>query len=55
MTLLNKIISFNCMNIDERDNLKRELYEWFFRWDGKLVKDENEKGGYKWEDKKKDE
>ena len=43
------------MSINDKDMLKRELYEWFFRWDGKLVKDENEKGGYKWEEKKKDE
>ena len=54
MTLLNKLISFDCMSINDKDMLKRELYEWFFRWDGKLEEDKNEKGGYKWVKDEKD-
>ena len=32
---------------DEGDTLKRELYDWFFKWDGRLEKDEQTKA-YNW-------
>ena len=51
MTLLNKLISFDCMSVNDKDQLKRDLYEWFFRWDGKLVEAENKKGVYEWDNK----
>ena len=50
-TLLNKLISFDCMSVNDKDQLKRDLYEWFFRWDGKLVKVENKNGVYEWDNK----
>ena len=47
--LLEKWIKFECMSMQEGgEHLRRELYEWFFKWDGELKKDELTKQ-YKWD------